>query len=89
MQQSSDKTKYLAKQMGEVINKLREEKGSLNKFAFENEIDKGNLSRLENGINDPKLSTLWKVAEGLDIPLSELIKKLEQAMPEDWHMIEK
>jgi len=89
MQQKNKKTEYLCKKTGILIKSLREKLTgeSLNIFALENDISRGHLSRLENGINDPKLSTLWKIAEGLNVSLSELIKLLEQELPEDWHLI--
>jgi len=91
MQQKNKKTEYLSKKAGKLIKNLRKNftGDSVNKFAFENDIDKGNLSRLENGLNDPKLSTLWKISEGFKIPLSDVIKKLEQELPKDWHINEK
>ncbi len=74
---------YLSKKTGLLIKKLRGKltDKSLNIFALENDIDRGNLSRLENGTNDPKLSTLWKVEEGLNITLSEFIMTLENELP--------
>lgn len=86
MQQKNKKIQYLSKKTGSLIKKLRGKltDKSLNIFALENDIDRGNLSRLENGTNDPKLSTLWKVAEGLNMPLSDFIKVLENELPENW-----
>ena len=91
MQHKNERTEYLIKITGTVIKKLREKKIglSLNKFALETEIGKGNMSRLESGLNDPKLTTLWRISEGLGIPLSEFIKILEQELPEDWDLLEK
>lgn len=31
------------------------------------------VSRLERGLRDPKLSTMTKLAKGLDVPLSRLV----------------
>ncbi len=90
MQQKNKKIQYLSKKTGLLIKKLREKltDKSLNIFGLENDISRGHLSRLENGINDPKLSTLWKVAEGLNMPLSEFIRTLENELPENWKMLE-
>ena len=43
---------------------------------------------LEKGIKDPQLSTLWRVAEGLNIPLSKLIKEIETNLTQDFSFIE-
>jgi len=81
MQHKSKNSLRLVKLAGKTIKKLRMEKTglSVNQFSFKVEIEKGNLSRLENGLNDPKLTTLWKIAQGLEIPLSEFIKELEKS----------
>jgi len=39
-------------------------------------ISKGNLSDIEHGKRDPRYSTLSAIAEGLEIPLSQLLKGL-------------
>jgi len=40
-------------------------------------ISKGNLSDIERGKRDPRYSTLKAIAEGLEVPLSQLVKGLE------------
>lgn len=63
----------VCKKFGEHLKTLRVDKGlSLNLFAYENDLNKSTLSRIENGIVDPKLTTLKKIADGLEIPLNEL-----------------
>jgi len=65
----------ICKKFGERVKKLREAKNlSLNMLAYENDINKSTLSRIENGLVDPKLSTIHKIAEGLEIPIDELMK---------------
>ena len=43
---------------------------------------------LENGIKDPQLSTVWRIAEGLDMKPHELIKKIEDELGEDFSFLE-
>ena len=65
----------ICKKFGERLKKLREAKNlSLNMLAYENDLNKSTLSRIENGLVDPKLSTLNKIAESLEISLDELMK---------------
>ncbi len=43
---------------------------------------------LERAIKDPQLSTLWRVAEALEIPLSQLIIELETELGKDFSLID-
>ncbi|MBO6087882.1 helix-turn-helix transcriptional regulator [bacterium] len=71
---------------------LREERLRQNKsqrlLAYEYDIQMSLISRLENGINEPKLISLWTICEALGIPLSELIRRVEQEIPKDFLLIE-
>lgn len=90
MQQSDEKTKHLSKIIGEVVKELREEKlkASINKVAHEYDLDVGNTSRIENGLIDVKVVTLWKISEAMGMPLSELIKTVEKRVTKDFHFFE-
>jgi transcriptional regulator with XRE-family HTH domain len=64
----------IKKKIGRRIKSLREQRGlTIEKLAYENDLAKGNLSEIEKGLIDPKLSTLEKIAKGLDISLKELV----------------
>ena len=41
-------------------------------FCYENDLSKSEISKIERGIVDFRFSTLNKIAECLEIPLSEL-----------------
>lgn len=91
MQQKNEKSLQLVKTFGKTIKKMRqgkEEKSSMNKFAFENDLDKGNLSRLENGLIEIKLTTLWKLANALEISPSKLLKSVEEELPKGFSFID-
>ena len=63
----------IKKKIARRINALRKQKGlTIEKLAYENDLAKGNLSEIEKGIVDPKLSTLERIAKGLDVSLKEL-----------------
>ena len=67
--------KQLLKKIGLRIKQLRVEKGlSQRELGYEIDVEKSNISRLEAGIFNTKVFTLYKVAEALDLPLSELLK---------------
>lgn len=83
------KIEQLFKATGIAIKKLREKKGlSVNLFSFESDLQKSLISRLENGKNEPKLLSLWKIAEAFDMKLSDLIKEIEEELPENWTLTE-
>lgn len=91
MQYKNDKTLQLIKSLGKIIKKYRTEKTgkSLNTFAYEYELTPGNVSRIENGQIEPKIVMLWRIAEALNIPLSEIIKELENEMSESFSISDK
>lgn len=90
MQQKDEKTLYLAKVIGQIVSELRvtNQKGSINKFAHEYDLDVGNTSRIENGLIDSKVVTLWKISEALGMPLSELIQLVEKQVGADFHFFD-
>lgn len=92
MQYKSYKTLQINKEFGHLINILRTKKDSKKsrlQFCYEYDLDAGNLSRIENGLIDPKLSMLWRLSEALEVPLSEIFKVLEEKLGKDFNMIDK
>lgn len=90
MQQKNEKTIQLSKVIGSVLKELREKvpNRSINNVAHEYGLDVGNTSRVENGLIEVKVVTLWKLAEAYGIPLSKLIKLVENKMPKGFHFFE-
>uniref|UniRef100_UPI0040271DFC helix-turn-helix domain-containing protein n=1 Tax=Candidatus Scatousia sp. TaxID=3085663 RepID=UPI0040271DFC len=90
MQYKNEKTLQLIQEFGKTLKEKREtlSKKSQTLFAYEYELDSGNISRIENGKIDPKLTMLWRVSEALGIPLSQLIKSLEDNLGKDFHISE-
>jgi len=90
MQQKNDKTVNLALIIGDVVKNLRMTKKncSINRFAREYELDAGNTSRIEKGLIEVKVVTLWKIAEALDMKLSDLIKEVESRAGDEFHLID-
>ena len=65
--------KALQIKVGKRIQELRELKGvSQQDLAAKCNFEKSNMSRLESGRVNPTLSTLEKIANALEISLSEL-----------------
>ena len=87
MQHHSEKTLHLTKKLGELIRNERMRKNlSCTKFAYQFDIDKGNLNRIENGLIDCKFTTLWKISEAIGLKLSELIKILENNLGDNFKL---
>lgn len=73
---SSDKEANFNQILGSNIRSLREQQGlSLRRFAVMVNLDYSHLSRIERGLADPYLSTVSKIAEGLDVPIYKLFSK--------------
>ena len=83
------KKEILLKAVGKVIYKQRKKlcKG-INKFSFEYDIGNGLLSRLENGITDTKITTLWKLANAFEIKFSHLAQLIENELPDKFNFYE-
>lgn len=68
------KESVLFKKVADRIIKLREERGlSQQEFAGMLDYEKSNMSRLESGKVNIKLNTIYKVAQALDVSMSELL----------------
>lgn len=64
---------------GEVLRKLREEKGlSQEQLGFESGFHRTYISQLERGQKSPSLKTLFGIAGALEIKPSEIISQLEK-----------
>ena len=75
-----DIRKKLQLSLAKIVKDLRlSTHKSVSLISNEVNLSKSIWSDLEKGIKDPQLSTLWRVAEALDIPLSRLIMLLEDA----------
>lgn len=90
MQQANNNDLKFKKTVGEIVKEIRQSKtnGSLNNFAREFGLDRGNLSKIERGIIGCQFATAWKIAEACDLKLSELVKLLEERLGEDFKLIE-
>ena len=80
--------KQLQKALSEIIKKHRLNKNkSISLISNEIGMTKSMWADLEKAIKDPQLSTLWRVSEALDIPLSVIVIELEKALGKDFTLI--
>ena len=71
-------TDLKAKAVGVVVRELREQAGhSQERLSNECGFDRTYISRVERGIINPTVSRLWRIADALKTPLSQLTKRME------------
>lgn len=71
----------LAKQIGETLRKIRlERKISLQELAELTEVSKLTLGNIERGEANPSLAVIWKIANGLTIPISALLNESNEVV---------
>ena len=63
-------------------------KKSITKSADEIGMGKSLWADLENGIKDPQFSTLWRIAEGLEIKPHILVKLIEEELGDNFSFLE-
>lgn len=78
--------KELQKAIAKVVREHRTK--SITKSADEIAMGKSMWADLENGIKDPQFSTLWRIAEGLDIKPHILVKMIEEELGEEFSFLE-
>ncbi len=84
--QESDKANItkLSKTIGEIIKQHRiAQDKSVYKISAETCMRKSTWLNVESGV-DMRLSTLWKVAEGLDVDIADLINELKLQLGSDF-----
>lgn len=81
-----NKKKKLVSTLGSIIRELRLKKSkSIYKISAECSMSKATWREVELGMcNDISLSTLYKISDGLEIPLYELLFKLNQVLGDNF-----
>lgn len=90
MQVKKEKFLLYKKAVGKVVRDLRLKcpNLSMSLLASEYDLDKGTLSRLERGLVECYVSTLWKIAEATGVKFSELIRLVEEELGEDFKFMD-
>jgi transcriptional regulator with XRE-family HTH domain len=71
-------TDLKAKAVGVVVRELREQAGqSQERLSGECGFDRTYISRVERGIINPTVIRLWKIADALKTPLSQIARRME------------
>lgn len=70
--------------LGRHLQALRQARGlSLTQLAAQAEIAKSNLSRLEQGVGNPTIDTLWRLAKRLGVPFGTLVAPVATPVEEN------
>jgi len=63
-------------QLGKLIKTKRETQNiSQKELALRSELSMKTISRIENGLKDPKLSSVFLIAKALNLSLAQLFKE--------------
>ena len=69
--------------VGQVIQSYRLRKGmSQEVLSGLAGLDRTHYSKIERGLRSPTLDTLFKIAQALDIPPSDIVRQMEQQIAE-------
>jgi transcriptional regulator with XRE-family HTH domain len=69
---------------GQTIRELRKgRKKSQEKVSFDGDIDRSFYSEIERGESTPSMPTIFKIAKGLKLKPSEVMKAIEENQPEE------
>lgn len=77
------------KTLGAIIKQHRlKSKKSISQISAEIGMTKSMWADLEKGIKDPQMSTLWRICEGLEIEVFEVLKELKKELNKNFTFIE-
>lgn len=73
---------FIRKQVGKNVEAIRSSRGvSQSLLARMTGVDRSHINRLENARNNVSLDILVKIADGLDVPITEFFKGLDEKPP--------
>lgn len=82
-----DKKLKFQNALAKIIKKYRENSHlSMTKTSDEIGLTKSIWSNVEAGRRDPQLTTIWRMAEALNVPLSQIITELETTLGKDFFL---
>ena len=82
-----DRKQELQETLARVITKHRKTQ-SISKLANEIELSKSVWAGIEKGKRDVQMSTFWRIAEGLDVKPSELLREIEINLGNEFSFLE-
>lgn len=81
------KKTQLLKAVGEIIHEKRTSTGKgILLHSYEYDVPSNSLERIEKGLRDPQLTTLWKIVNSLDMSFIEFITLLNEKLPKNFKL---
>lgn len=81
------KKTQLLNAVGEIIHEKRIASGKgILLHAYEYDVPSNSLERIEKGLRDPQLTTLWKIVNSLDMSFIEFITLLNKKLPNNFKL---
>lgn len=72
------------KAFSKVLQRLRRAKGlSQEELSFRSQLDRTFISRLEGGLRQPTISTIFRLAEALGVSAASIVSDVEDTLSED------
>lgn len=86
---NTEKSKIIIQAIAEVIKEQRQKLSKSQRLlADEFEIQKSLLSRLENGVNEPKIVSLFMISEALGLNIADFFKLVAEKLPKDFTVLD-
>ena len=86
---NEEKKQILLKAIGEIIYERRKAGGKgILLHSYEYDLSSNSLDKIEKGIRDPQLTTLWKIVNSLNMSFPEFIDILIKKLPKDFNMLD-
>lgn len=88
MQENIENNLKLIKAIGRIIAKYRKkQKKSVYQISAECHVPKSTWHNIEKSlVKDIHITNLWKISEGLDIPIETIIMELKQELGSDFSL---
>lgn len=86
--QMRDKKQLILNSLAKIVHEHRGNKSQF-MLASENDISVSIISTIERGLKDPQFTTLFKIAEALDLRPYQLVRFVEDDLPEDFTLIDR
>ena len=86
----NERERRFCEMVGKTIRELRTEltRKSTVLFAYENDIPKSTLTRIERGQNEAQIVTLKKIAEAFGWSMAQLFENIEKKLPENFKIFD-
>lgn len=85
----SKNSELILEAVGQVIKEERiKQNKSQRLIADEYDIQRSLFSRIESGKNEPMLVSLWAISEALGMKISDLLKRVEDKLPQEFSLID-